>query len=165
MTARPEPLAASHATSGFESGEPSLDDWLNKRAVRNQNIGASRCFVVSEDGKVVGYYALSAGAVARDAAPKAMQRNMPDPVPVLVLGRLAVDRRSQGKGLGAALLKDAILRTLHLAEETGIVAVLVHALNDAARQFYLSHGFMESPLQPMTLCLPLASVRERLGKN
>jgi GNAT superfamily N-acetyltransferase len=161
----PAPLTADHTPEDFACGEPTLDDWLKKRALRNQVSGASRCFVIAEGRAVVGYYCLSAGAICHEAAPKALQRNMPDPLPVVLLGRLAIDRRFHNQGLGQALLRDAMLRAVHIAGDTGVFAILVHALSDAARQFYLSRGFIESPLQPMTLIMTLATIRTILSER
>lgn len=153
----PRPLVAAHLVADFSSGEPVLDDWLKRRALANQVAGASRVFVVADERQqVMGYYALAAGAVAHRTATGAVRRNMPDPVPVLVLGRLAVDRRAQGIKLGAALLQDAVKRACTVASNAGVRALLVHALNDRARDFYLHYGFQPSPLQPMTLMLRLS---------
>ncbi len=156
---RPEPLSARYAIDGFACGEGSLDDWLKKRALKNQASGASRCFVVCDGDAVVGYYSLSAGGILHEAAPKPMRRNMPDPLPVLLLGRLAIDRRHHNQGLGRALLRDAMLRAVRVASDAGVFAMLVHALSELAKRFYLSRGFVESPLQPMTLVTTLATVR------
>lgn len=156
----PEPLGAAHQVDAFECGEPMLDEWLRKRALGNQASGASRTFVVTDaSGRVVGYYALAAGAVTREVATGAIRRNMPEPVPVLVLGRLAVDRRAQGLRLGGALLQDAVRRAMKVAGDTGVRALLVHALNEPARQFYLHYGFEASAVQPMTLMLGLSGSR------
>lgn len=167
MTARapspPEPLSPAHALDGFECGEPSLDDWLKRRALKNQASGASRCFVVCDGRAVIGYYSLSAGGIHQEAAPKPMRRNMPDPLPVLLLGRLAIDRRHHNQGLGRALLRDAMLRTVHIASDAGVFAILVHALSEQAKRFYLSRGFVTSPLQPMTLMMTLATIRTILA--
>lgn len=150
----PTLLCADHVVGAFDCGEPSLNDWLKRRAWVNQASGASRTFVLADDGRIVrAYYALAAGAVDHATAASAMRRNMPDPVPVMVLGRLAVDRCCHGKGLGADLLQDAILRTVRLAQEVGIRAMLVHALHDRARAFYLHHGFSESAIDPLILML------------
>src|SRR6185369_6678777 len=119
--------------------------------LKNHAAGASRCFVVCAGAAVIGYYSLSAGAIGHETAPKAMRRNMPDPLPVLLLGRLAIDRHYQNQGLGRALLRDAMLRAVHVSGDAGVFAILVHALSDPAKRFYLSRGFVESPLQPMTL--------------
>jgi len=151
-------MTAAHHLADFDSGEITLDEWLKKRALKNSAAGASRCFVVCSNRTVIGYYSLSAGAISHEVAPKAMRRNMPDPLPALLLGRLAVDRRYHNQGLGSALLRDALLRALHIARDAGVFAILVHALHDQAKQFYLSRGFVESPLQPMTLIMTLATV-------
>jgi GNAT superfamily N-acetyltransferase len=160
----PQAIGSDHIVEGFESGEHSLDEWLKRRALKNHLAGASRCFVLCDEKQVVGYYSLSAGGIGHDAAPKAMRRNMPDPLPVLLLGRLAIDRRHHGRGLGSALLRDAMLRTLAVARNAGVFAILVHALTDAAKEFYLSRGFVESPLRPMTLIMTLATVRSILAE-
>ena len=152
----PVPLSATHRVDGFACGESSLDDWLRRRALANQMRGASRTFVVGDpEGEVMGYYALAAGAVSLAAATGQVRRNMPDPIPVLVLGRLAVDRRAQGARLGASLLQDAVRRAATVAEQAGVRALLVHALNPRARDFYRHHGFRESPTHHMTLMLRL----------
>jgi GNAT superfamily N-acetyltransferase len=148
----------------FDSGEPSLDEWLKRRALRNQASDASRCFVICEERTVIGYYCLSAGGIGRAAAPKRLQRDMPEQLPVLLLGRLAIDRRYHNRGLGTALLRDAMLRAIHVAGDTGVFALLVHALNEPAKQFYLSRGFVQSPLQAMTLFMTLATVRTILAE-
>ncbi len=160
----PAPILSDHQFLDFDSTEPSLDEWLKKRALKNQQSGASRCFVLCDGIKVVGYYTLSAGAISHDAVTKAMRRNMPDPLPVLLLGRLAIDKHYHNKGLGSALLRDALLRAVHVAFDAGIFAILIHAISDQAKQFYLSRGFIESPLQPMTLMMTLETVRRVLSE-
>lgn len=156
----PAPLASTHHTlSDFSCGEASLDEWLKRRALANQLSGASRTFVVTDDEcRVYGYYAMAAGAVSHQAATSSVRRNMPDPVPVMVLARLAVDHRAQGIQLGAALLQDAVARAVGVAQNAGVRALLVHALHDRAKQFYEHHGFQASPLHPMTLMLRLNRV-------
>lgn len=150
----PEPLAASHRLERFDCGEAVLDDWLRRRALANQASGASRTFVVADpDGFVLGYYALAAGAVSHQFATSGVRRSMPDPVPVLVLGRLAVDRGAGGRHLGASLLQDAVRRAVAVSRDAGVRAFLVHALRETARQFYEHYGFQPSPLHPMTLML------------
>lgn len=150
----PEPLTVQHQFSAFTCGEPVLDEWLKRRALANQTSGTSRSFVVVDDAQhVMGYYALAAGAVAHQDASRSVRRNMPDPVPVMVLARLAVDVKAQGMKLGAALLQDALQRSLRVSQHTGVRALLVHALNDRARQFYTYYGFKASPVNPMTLML------------
>ncbi|GAB2576629.1 GNAT family N-acetyltransferase [Dyella jejuensis] len=154
----PTPLTDAHRLEGFRCTEPDLESWLKQRARRNQQDGASRCYVVCADEDVMGYYALAAGAVSHDQAPGNIRRNMPDPIPVVVLGRLAVHVDWAGQGIGAGLLKDAVLRALRLSQEMGIRALLCHAINEDAKRFYLHHGFVESPIEPLTVMLNLAKV-------
>jgi len=151
----PVPLTASHNSEAFDCGEPVLDDWLKRRALKNEGTGASRTFVVCQDDNVVGYYVLATGSVMHKDAPSKIKRNMPEPVPVMILGRLAVDKRVQSIGIGRGLLKDAILRTIIVAKQAGIKALLVHALSEDARKFYLQCGFIESPLDSMLLMMTL----------
>ena len=158
----PETLGADHDLSPFDSGTPALDDWLRRRALRNQESGASRTYTICADRRVVGYYALAVGAVAHAEATGRTRRNMPDPVSVMVLGRLAIDAGFQGRGLGRALLRDAILRTLQAAEIAGIRAILVHAISEDARRFYERCGFQPSPLDPMTLMITLRDAEQAL---
>ena len=154
----PEPLSPDHQINSFACGESELDEWLKRRALGNQTSGASRTFVVTNaDREVMGYYALAAGAVTHQDATRSVRQNMPDPVPVMVPGRLAVDARAQGVKLGAALLKDALQRCVVVSQNTGVRAMWVHALNDRARQFDEHYGFKASPAQPMTLMLRLNS--------
>jgi GNAT superfamily N-acetyltransferase len=156
----PAALTASHRLGDFECGETALDDWLKRRALANQASGASRTFVVTDgEGAVRGYYAVAAGAVSHQLTTSAVRRNMPDPVPVLVLARLAVDRRAQGRHLGAALLRDAVSRAMAVSQNAGVRALLVHALHEKARQFYEHHGFTPSPVHPLTLMLRLSHVK------
>ena len=152
----PQPLTVRHIIDEFDCGETSLNDWLQQRALPKQLAGASRTFIVqAAEGRVVGYYALAAGAVSRSAATSGVRRNMPEPVPVLVLARLAVDRRMQGRRLGAALLQDAVKRAVSVSQDVGVRALLVHALDESAKAFYLHYGFRASPLHPLTMMLPL----------
>jgi GNAT superfamily N-acetyltransferase len=160
----PTPITADQELTNFDCGELSLNEWLKKRAFKNHATGASRCFVLCSGTSVIGYYSLSAGAISLDAAPKAMRRNMPDPLPILLLGRLAVDRRYHNQGIGQALLRDAMIRAINVAGNAGVFAILVHALSDQARQFYLSRGFVQSPLQPMTLLMTIETVRSILAE-
>ena len=154
----PTPLTEAHRLEGFRCTEPALESWLKQRARRNQQDGASRCYVVCAGEDVVGYYALAAGAVAHTQTPGHVRRNMPDPIPVIVLGRLAVHADRAGQGIGAGLLKDAVLRALRLSQEMGIRALLCHAINEDAKRFYLHHGFVESPIEPLTVMLNLAKM-------
>lgn len=158
----PEKLTAEHDVSAFKSGEPTLDDWLKRRAPANEESGASRTYVVCSGGRVVGYYALANGAVAHSDVTGRVRRNMPEPIPVMVLRRLAIDEAYQGRRLGAALLRDAILRTLQAAEIAGIRAILVHAISEDAKKFYERCGFSPSPVDPMTLMITLADAEKVL---
>lgn len=158
----PEPLAERHQIAAFDSGVPSLDDWLKRRATQNQATGASRTFVTCVGNKVVGYYALASSAVAPAHAPGRFRRNMPDPIPVVVLGRLAVDKAQKGRGLGRALFQDAARRVIHAAEVIGIRGMLVHALSEDAKNFYLRLGLTVSPLDPMILMTTVADLRKGL---
>jgi GNAT superfamily N-acetyltransferase len=152
----PEKLQPSHDISVFDRGEVELNDWLRRRALPNQQSGASSTYVVLDGTRVVGYYSLANGSVARQAAPGQVRRNMPEPVPVVVLGRLAIDKSVQSQGLGRALLRDALLRTLQAADIIGVRAILVHALSDDAKRFYESCGFRPSPINPMTLMVTVS---------
>ena len=151
----PTPLAENHRLDSFRCIEPSLEIWLKQRAHKNQLDGASRTFVVCDGDAVIGYYCLSAGSVARDTAPGNVRRNMPDPIPIVVLGRLAVHADWASQGIGRGLLKDAVLRTAGVAKEIGVRALLCHAISATAKAFYLKYGFLESPLHPMTLMMPI----------
>jgi GNAT superfamily N-acetyltransferase len=152
-----QPLTASHHLAEFECGEPSLNEWLKRRALANQS-GANRAFVFLDDAdRVRGYYALAAGAVSHDSASHKVRRNMPDPVPIMVLGRLAVDRGAQGQQLDAALLQDAVNRAVAVSSNAGVRALLVHALHERAKQFYERYGFQPSPTHALTLMLRLPS--------
>lgn len=159
----PVPLDGKHDLSTFDCGEPSLNAWLKDRAPRNQGTGATRTFVLVRDGKVIAYHALAAGSVHRAAATARARRNMPEPVPALVLGRLAVDLGWQNKGLGGELLRDAVLRAVQAADMVGIRVLLVHALSEEARAFYVRRGFRPSPLDPMTVMITLAEARNALA--
>lgn len=152
----PVPLNTEHRLSDFNCGESSLNDWLKRRALANQHNSASRTFVVTDClEEVYGYYALAAGAVSHNMASNSIKRNMPDPIPVMVLGRLAVDFRAQGIKLGASLLKDAVTRSTLVAQNIGVRAILVHAINDRAKQFYEHYGFKVSTIDPLVLMLKL----------
>ena len=157
----PGPLGDEHRLDDFQCTSPELTKWLISRARKNQREGASRCFVVCDDQQnVIGYYALAAGAVAHQLAAGSVKRNMPDPIPVAVLGRLAVHADWAGKGIGQGLLKDAVQRTLQIAQQMGIRVLLCHAIDEPAKAFYLKHGFIESPVDPMTVMLSLARLQD-----
>ena len=158
----PEPVSDVHGLDKFDCGVETLDRWLRQRALKNQMTGASRAFVACEGTSVVAYYALASGAVTAAAATGRLRRNMPDPIPIAVLGRLAIDRSLHGRGLGRALVRDAGLRVVQAAGAIGIRGLIVHALSDDARTFYERVGFEPSPLDPMTLMITLADLTEAL---
>lgn len=160
----PRPISEGDDVTRFSSGEPSLDDYLRKRALANHVQGGSRCFVTCRDGRVVGFYALASGSVAHAEVPGRVRRYMPDPVPVILLSRLAIDRNEQGRGLGSHLLRDAIGRCIQAADSIGVRAILVHALNDDARSFYAHFDFEESPTDPLHLMLLMKDARALIGK-
>lgn len=155
----PRLLTAADGLDKFDCGEPSLNDFLRDRALNNNSTGASRTFVTTMDDQVAGYYALSTGSVERADAPKRMQRNQPPTVPVILLGRLAVDETHKGLGLGANLLRDAILRVVRTAENVGVRALLVHALHEEARDFYMHYEFEPSPTDELHLFLLVKDAR------
>jgi len=162
----PEPLLATHDIERFDCDEPVLNEWLKKRALKNENAGASRTFVVCHNNgshnPVVGYYVLATGSVMHKDAPSKVRRNMPQPIPVMVLGRLAIDKKHQSIGIGRGLLRDAILRTLSVSKQASIKALLVHALSKTAHKFYQQCGFTESPLDSMVLMITLKEAEQHL---
>lgn len=165
MISAPEPLDPTHGIADFDCGVASLNHWLQRRAAVNQLSGASRTFVLCDDRKAVGYYALASSAVVPAAAPGRFRRNMPDPVPVVVLGRLAVALSHHGQGLGRALFQDAARRIVHAADAIGIRGMVVHALSDEAKDFYLRLGLDESPLDPMTLMVTTLDLRAAISPH
>jgi GNAT superfamily N-acetyltransferase len=161
----PEPLAGDHEIDAFDSGVSTLDDWLKRRARRNEAEGASRTLVSCAGRRVIGYYNLAAGSILHTQATGRVRRNMPDPVPVLLLGRLAVDRAWHRKGLGADLLSDAVLRAIGAAASVGVRAIMVHAISEEAKTFYERHGFRPSPVEPMTLMVTIEEAQRMLGRR
>ena len=151
----PEPIKTTHCLDDFDCGSQVLNQWLKRQALANESSGASRTFVVCKNECVIGFYTLATGSVRRGDAPGRIKRRMPDPIPVMILGRLAVDLHWQKKGVGSGLLNDAVLRTRIVAKQAGIRALLVHALSEKAKNFYLHYGFQESPFNQMTLLLNL----------
>jgi ribosomal protein S18 acetylase RimI-like enzyme len=150
----PEPLNAAHELDAFASSNDQLNDWLKRRALANEG-RTSRTYVVALGKRVVGYYTLASGGVARATLPKRLQRGTPDTIPVVVLGRLATDRAFEGRGIGRAMLREAVARTIAAAEEIGVRCLIVHAIDDAALGFYLRNGFLVSPLEARTAILPV----------
>jgi predicted N-acetyltransferase YhbS len=161
----PEPLSANHNLEDFDSGITPLDIWLKSRAIQNETTGASRTFVVRAGGRVVGYYSLAAASVIHQIATTKVRRNMPDPVPAAVIGRLAVDKAWQGRKLGIGLLQDAMLRVVGAADMIGIRVILVHAISESAKSFYERYGFRPSPVEPMTLMMTVDDVRRLLSRS
>jgi GNAT superfamily N-acetyltransferase len=156
----PVPLTARHDLEDFNSGEVVLDDWLRQRALANMAIAASRTYVVCPTGSqsVIGFYALSMGQILNQEATGAMRRNMPRQIPAVLLGRLAIDRNWQGQGLGAALLHDAVQRSLRAAGEVSARLLVVHAISPPAEAFYRHFGFARLPVETPTLALDLVKL-------
>lgn len=163
LISAPERLSPEHDIAAFRSGVPALDDWLRRRALQNERERASRTYVACAEGSVVvGYHSLATGAVAGAEVPGRVRRNMPEPIPVMVLGRLAVGAAWQGRKLSRSLLRDAVLRTLAAADIAGIRALLLHAVSPEAKRFHERHGFQECPERPMTLVLLLRDAQAML---
>ena len=160
-------LTEAHDSSAFESGEPVLDDWLRQRALDNLRSAASRTYVVCQAGsqKVIGYFALSMGQILAHEVIGSMRRNMPNAIPAVVLGRLAVDREWQGGGLGRAMLADIIGRALRASAEVSARLVIVHAISPAAETFYLHHGFIRLPVETPTFALDLVKYKKLAASN
>jgi GNAT superfamily N-acetyltransferase len=159
----PAPLAPDHEVDEFSSGVEPLDDWLKRHARHNEAEGGSRTFVLCAGRRVVGYYSLAAGSVLPGAATGRVRRNMPNPVPVVLLGRLASDHAWQGRGLGGDLLRDAVLRVFAAGGSIGVRAILVHAISVEAKAFYEKHGFRPSPVDPMALMITLGDAQRMLA--
>lgn len=155
-------LTEAHDGSSFDSGEPVLDDWLRRRAWNNMLVAASRTYVAcpASSPRIVGYFALSMGQILAREAVGSMRRNMPQTIPAVVLGRLAIDRAWQGKGLGRALLADVLRRALRASTEISARLVIVHAISPGAEAFYLHHGFTRLPVETPTLAVDLVKFRK-----
>ncbi|OKH55235.1 GNAT family N-acetyltransferase [Calothrix sp. HK-06] len=159
----PQPIKSEHKSDDFDSGNADLNEWLKKRALKNEASRASRTYVVTVAQSMIAYYCLANGSVINTTAPGKVRRNMPAQIPVMVIGRLAVDINWQGKGIGYALVRDATLRTLQAAEIAGIRAIIVHAISEEAKKFYEKCGFIPSPVAPMTLMVTIADAKASLG--
>ena len=154
----PVPLTVEHRIERFDCGKSKLTDWLKAHALDNEG-RSSRTYVVvantgPQAGDVVGYYTLATGGVTRSEMPRRIRHNLPNPVPVMMLGRLAVDGRHQRKGIGPAMLREAIQRTLEISRSAGVRALMVHAIDDEAVTFYLKYGFVLFPADSRTMFLP-----------
>ena len=157
---RPEPLGVEHQLEGFDCGKPALDDWLLRHARQAQGSGSAKTFVAAEGARVAGYFSLTVGQVDTLDAPERIRKGMGQyPVPVLILARLAVSRQDQGRGMGFGLLQDAIRRTMLIAEQAGIRAMLTHPIDEEAAKFYTRFGFIASPLREQQLLLLLKDAR------
>lgn len=160
----PRKLTRTDVRDGFDSGAAELDEWLEHYSWQNQRANNAITYVTVLDGRVVGYYAIAVASVARESAPTLVAKGAPMHVPCLLLARLAVDRKTQGHGLGRGLLVDALKRTVGLADSVGIRALLVHARDDAARHFYMAQAeFQESPSDPLHLLLPVKDIIRSLS--
>ncbi len=156
----PEPLGAQHRLEGFDCGKPTLNDWLVRHARQAQGSGSAKTFVVSEGDRVAGYFSLTVGQIDTLDAPERIRKGMGQyPIPVVILARLAVSLQDQGRGIGIGLLQDAILRTLLIAEQAGIRAMLTHPIDEDAARFYTRFGFIGSPLREQQLLLLLKDAR------
>jgi GNAT superfamily N-acetyltransferase len=159
----PEALNQGHILDNFDCGSHALNEWLKRRAFKNEASGASRTYVVCQQNHVVAYYTLAVGAIQCVGALGRVRRNMPDPIPVMVLGRLAVHQRWQKKGVGRDLLADSVMRTVQAAAIAGIRAFVVHALSEEAKRFYEQYGFQSSPTDPMDLMITLKDAQANLS--
>ena len=155
----PQRIKSEHIVENFDCGESSLNDWLKKRAIKNDITDASRTYVVCCDKIVVAYYSLHLGCIQHKEALGKIKLNMPEPIPALVLGRLAVDVKHQGKGLARVLIKDMFLRAIQVSDLAGTKAVLVKALNEDVTAFYQSFGFVQSKTNPLLLMKAISEVR------
>ncbi|SPF37996.1 GCN5-related N-acetyltransferase [Candidatus Sulfopaludibacter sp. SbA4] len=160
-----EKLGATHDAGEFDWGVESMTTWITRYALASKQSDTTQTYVLRrrDDQQIIGYYALSAGDVNREAAPERIAKGMPNyPIGVVVLTRLAVDTRFQGRGLAATLLQDAFARVERAADIVGVRALFVHAINDQAREFYLHQGFIASPIEPLHLMLPMKDLRATL---
>lgn len=163
MRLRIEKLGRAHAVDAFDCGQEALNRFLIRHALQAQLSGGSQTYIAQSGEEIVGYYTLVFGEVRFEEAPERLTKGMArHPVPLMVLARLAVSTAWQGRGLGAGLLKDAMLRTLAAAEIAGLRALAVHAKDEAARAFYRYFGFIDSPSDPMHLFVLLKDVRALL---
>jgi GNAT superfamily N-acetyltransferase len=159
---RPEPLGWRHSCTAFDCGNELMNDWLRRRALDNEG-KVSRTYVIADGGNsVIAYYSLATGRIDRFFMPKRLQHNLPEMVPVIVLGRLAVDRNHASLGIGSFLLREAIQRTLEVSQNVGVRALLVHVIDEAAIAFYEQYGFLMSPTQGDSLILPIETLQKSI---
>ena len=161
--AGPQPLTTSHQLQSFDCGSQALNEWLIHHAHQSQTSGSARTFVVTDGEQVLGYFSLKVGQVDTMTAPDRVRKGMARyPIPVVILARLAVSRHVQGQGIGRGLLQDAICRTLMIAEQAGIRAMLTHPIDEKASRFYQRFGFIPSPLGEQQLLLLLKDARRSM---
>lgn len=159
----PRKLEKSDNRGEFSCGVPSLDEWFRKYALQNQRAYNCTVYVTTWGDRVAGYYAICAGGIEKDAAPQPFGKSRPNVIPVIVLARLAVDRGAQGQGVGSKLLEDALLRCLSAAQEIGAAAIVVHAIDESAKSFYMQYAdFHELPGEPLHLLLPIKKLASLL---
>lgn len=163
---KPQEITRDHNTAGFSCGKPELDDWLERRALKNHASGDSKVFVITNEvAEIVAYVAISAASVARDLATSKLRRNAPDPIPVGLIARLAVRSDMKYKKIGSALLREAIFRIVNASEQIGIRGILVHATDGDAASFYKHMGFRPSPIDEMTLMVSMREIRTELMRD
>lgn len=161
----PTGLTLEYDISSFDCGHDALNDWLQEKAIKNEREDASRCFFICDDNKVIGYYAFSTGSIEQKDMPGGLKRNMPNPIPVLVLGRLAIDKKYQGQSFGKHLLKDGLLRSIAVSEHVAFKALMVHAIDEKAKEYYMNFGFFESPTNDLTVFLPMKHIRKEYDNS
>lgn len=153
----PQLLGADHLVSDFDCGQDALNVWLKRRALANQHAGTNRTWVVTERGAqaVVAFYASCTGSLLRSKAPKRIGQGQPEHVPAVLLARMGVDQNHQDRGLGAALLQHFVLKAMEVGASVGVRLLLVHAKDEEARSFSAHYGFIESPVDPLTMMMVL----------
>lgn len=153
----PERISEKHDLENFDCGDSALNDWLKRKSLKNESTNDSRTYVICDDQNVIGYYSIATGSIDHAQAPSSLKRNAPNPISVMILGRLAIDTKWQNRGLGMALLRDAILKTIAISEIACVKALVVHAISSEAKQFYKSNDFIDSPAE-LTLMLPVKDI-------
>lgn len=162
----PRKLEKSDSRADFSSGAAELDDWFQRYAWQNQRANNAVTYVLAYEGRILGYYAIASGGVGRCDVPAEFSKHRPDPIPIIILGRLAVDRSVQSRGLGRVLLRDAVERAVNVSESLGSAALVIHARDDAARRFYRRNiDLLESPIDPLHLILPITAAAAILRRS
>lgn len=164
MAGAPQALHAKHQLDDFDCGKPALNDWLVRHAMQAQSSGSARTCVVVEGGRVVGYFSLAVGQADAMEVPDRIRKGMGSyPIPVVILARLAVSLQDQGKGIGIGMLQEAIRRTIAIADQAGVRALLTHPIDEQASRFYRRFGFESSPIREQQLLLLLKDARRLLS--